>query len=40
MKSYDEFCKHYEYDKNSEEAKKLYDEYKNNFNIFKRIMKK
>jgi len=37
MKSYETFCKHYDYDPRSSESKKLYAEYKKNFAIFEAI---
>ncbi len=37
MKNYNEFCKHYGYNRNSEESQKLYAEYKKNYAIFEAI---
>jgi len=39
MKSYQEFCAHYNYDMSSTEAKKLYQEYKENFAILEAMSK-
>ena len=39
MKSYKEFCEHYEYDLNENESKKLYEEYQKQLMIFTKILK-
>jgi len=37
MKSYNEFCEHYEYDKASDESRKLYEEYQKQLAIFDNV---
>jgi len=39
MKSYNEFCEHYGYDKEDEESRKLYAEYQKQAEIFRRMKK-
>ncbi len=39
MKTYKEFCEHYEYDVNATKSKKLYQEYQLQLGIFQKIMK-
>jgi len=40
MKTYKQFCEHYEYDEASEESRKLYAEYKKQLDIFASIKEK
>ena len=40
MKSYKEFCDHYEYALDDKKSKKLYKKYKTNLAIFQSIMEK